>query len=822
MHRLFLGLAFTLASCRTDNSIKIFNAEPTAEITSHSDGDEVLEGAVVVFRGGVGDIDHTAGDLTTTWFLDDTIMCESAAPDVDGITTCSFTMPAEANTVALEVRDPENAAGADQVSLTVVPTASPEAKIASPSADESYTSDRLITFEGVVSDAEDDAIDLVVSWSSTLDGELKVDAIPNAAGLVLGYGYLSEGEHAIELNVSDTSGKSGTASVIVQVGPADKGPDCDEDGDGFDSDSVDCGGTDCDDGDPTIHPDAVEICNGFDDNCDTIVDDVGPTDLVAGSLTDGTPLRYQYSPLTEGDGYLYANWPADDAADSYELAVGTTPGDDNILSWTDVGNGTTTTLSGLSLDGAWTGTEYSLAIRAVNGTFACEPSATSNVVQIAEAEVWTGDTADLRDNDSYGGASVDWPESGIDSIYGAHYFERVEIDATTTIWVQGWGAVDDVSEGIDSADIAVTDPADGWVALYANDITIAGMITASGRGYGGGGGGGAGVAGGYQGSGGSSGLGGDGGPGSGGGGGGGSPGGAGGVANTVGGDGNLYGGGSGGTACDGSNGRDGGDGAVGTIGGTGGTASSGVVGPAGTGEFDAGGGEGVTGCDNWSGGGGGGYGAGGGGGSQWSSETAEASGGGAGGAGGSGSAWSVSGGTGAGPYGGTGGTGGSSTGDVGGLGGYLASASNGDTSTDRSLELGSGGGGGSGGYQETGGGGGSAGGGAIHLYAFDTLTIDSTAYLLANGAGGGGGARDDGGYSTSGAGGVGAGGGIRLEAQNLALNIDVPYISARGGDGNTTNGGTIKLFYDLFSGTVPDAAAAGRVFDAEAGSWSVP
>ena len=50
MHRLFLGLAFTVSGCRTDNSIKIFNAEPTAEITSHSDGDEAIEGAVVVFR----------------------------------------------------------------------------------------------------------------------------------------------------------------------------------------------------------------------------------------------------------------------------------------------------------------------------------------------------------------------------------------------------------------------------------------------------------------------------------------------------------------------------------------------------------------------------------------------------------------------------------------------------------------------------------------------------------------------------------------------------------------------------------------------------
>ena len=102
------------------------------------------------------------------------------------------------------------------------------------------------------------------------------------------------------------------------------------------------------------------------------------------------------------------------------------------------------------------------------------------------------------------------------------------------------------------------------------------------------------------------------------------------------------------------------------------------------------------------------------------------------------------------------------------------------------------------------------------------MTIESTAYLLANGAGGGGGARDNGGSSTSAVGGVGAGGGILLEAQSLTVSATFPYISALGGDGQTSNGGTIKLFYDTFSGTRPSSSAAGRVYDAGSGSWSAP
>ena len=155
------------------------------------------------------------------------ILCEATTANSDGTTVCEAVLTPDDTEITLEVKDADNSPGSETISITVIPTANPVAEIITPLSSGVYYSDQLITFEALVSDEEDNAELLVALWESNRDGELSdVDAEPDSSGSILGYGYLSEGEHAVELTVEDTTGKTDRASVIINVGPPNSAPMC--------------------------------------------------------------------------------------------------------------------------------------------------------------------------------------------------------------------------------------------------------------------------------------------------------------------------------------------------------------------------------------------------------------------------------------------------------------------------------------------------------------------------------------------------------------------------------------------------------------------
>ena len=223
----YTPLVVVLVACQTDKSITVQNPTPKASIVSHDSGDVVLEGMATQFVGSVTDSNHTPDQLTTVWYVNGEIVCDDVIPDENGETTCELSLGLDDTEVTLAVRDAENARGEESIVVSIEPTEVPQAQIVSPTTDGVYYSDQLITFEGLVTDAEDDEEFLSAFWESNRDGELiDIDAEPNSTGQVLGYGNLSEGQHAIELHVEDSSGKETTETVVINVGPPNSAPLC--------------------------------------------------------------------------------------------------------------------------------------------------------------------------------------------------------------------------------------------------------------------------------------------------------------------------------------------------------------------------------------------------------------------------------------------------------------------------------------------------------------------------------------------------------------------------------------------------------------------
>jgi len=559
----------------------------------------------------------------------------------------------------------------------------------------------------------------------------------------------------------------------------------------------------------------------------------------AGSTSAGTGLRYQYTP-TGGGGTIKSNWTGQCWVTGYKVSIGTSSGGTNILNAADAGTATSYQASGLTLTGAWTGTNYYVTVDYYSGATKVA-SAASKALAIAEAASWDGaSTSGLR-NTTDAGYSADFPSGSTWTVFfGNHYFETVTVASGTVARVQPFGKADSVPSGIGSGDSRVTSPKDGWLGIYANSIQIDGAVDALGRGYGGGAGGSS-----WSGTadlalGGANGLSGRGGgqSGFGGTGYGGGGGGAGrydsSAARQNGGNGGVKGGGGGGASCRSCQSTNVNDGQSGQSDGSGGKGGGAGGGAGGSGSTCTGGGGGRGGTESYAGGGGGGcYGAGGGAGG-WDGHGA--GGGGTGGVSGSTSSGVAGGGAGAGPAGGAAGPNNSSGNGTGGsAGGYATAGGNGDSTTDRTFRVGSGGGGGNGGSPQSGNGegagGGGAGGGAILLRGATALTINGT--VVASGSSGGGGAAQGGGNTDcGGGGGGGGGGGIVLEGGTLTFGGSANVRSRGGtagssadgstggpggnGDANNGNGGTVKLFYGTTSGTKP--TAAGRVYDALPGS----
>ena len=220
-----LGM-FSMIACESDKGITQFNVSPEASITSHSDGAIIYEGQGTEFHAQLNDDNHNSEDLLAAWYAGTTLICDWIPPSETGRSSCSTTLSSGQDVISVAVRDPDDAGGRDEIIIDLFPNSPPTSEITSPIAELYYFSDELILFSAIIDDVEDDPEDLTNLWSSNLDGSLPIDAIADSTGIIENYAYLTEGEHAIQLQVEDTAGKVVNKSVVIEVLPPNSLPDC--------------------------------------------------------------------------------------------------------------------------------------------------------------------------------------------------------------------------------------------------------------------------------------------------------------------------------------------------------------------------------------------------------------------------------------------------------------------------------------------------------------------------------------------------------------------------------------------------------------------
>jgi hypothetical protein len=262
-------LFLSLLACNTSTDVKIgtVNTPPSVTILSPGAEDSFNEGEVVHFQAKIQDSYDTSPELEFTWASDIEGELQGGTPaDINGnITYSTANLSPGIHVVSLSVLDSDAAAASASVEVEIIDLPdNPTITILHPVGDDYATEEDPFELMVSVWDATDPLNALIVEMRSDIAG-LLCTVNPSIEGLASCEHSFDSGTHFLEFTVTNSNEFEAAASTYLSVQSL---LSIDNDGDGFSENQGDC-----DDIDPTVSPTQPEVQNGFDDDCDTLIDE---------------------------------------------------------------------------------------------------------------------------------------------------------------------------------------------------------------------------------------------------------------------------------------------------------------------------------------------------------------------------------------------------------------------------------------------------------------------------------------------------------------------------------------------------------------------
>jgi hypothetical protein len=193
-------------SAATDSGIATaVNTAPSCAVTGPEDGSFDVIGTSITFLGTAADDDQEASSLSVLWSSDKDGSLGTAPPTSAGdVVLATAELSAATHVITLSVTDDEGAGCSDYLLYTVGKP--PVATISGPSDGSITNEGDEVSFTAHGSDDTTDALALLVTWASDLDGELDTDGADSSGAIGFVTASLSIGRHTVTLQVADGDG----------------------------------------------------------------------------------------------------------------------------------------------------------------------------------------------------------------------------------------------------------------------------------------------------------------------------------------------------------------------------------------------------------------------------------------------------------------------------------------------------------------------------------------------------------------------------------------------------------------------------------------